>query len=283
VERGQRLEGWLEAIDELNEAEQGQENGASQQEVEPTAADGTQETPEAAGVDDPGAGGLPPPGAAAAVEYLGHVAEGEVKGSEAANASFTSMEGFTTEGQAGDPQAAQPPQSPHRAHRASHHEALAALHERRRGAAWLRAAAPAAERALSAAERALSAAAVGVAEVAAGRAAAVGLASGALGEVLFGQSALSQVLGRWEGRTQVEFALPQARAAALAVLAAALAATAAEAALRRAAPPAGRPLGVSPSAQVWGRRAAMALFVALIVYETMHSNRPLFPLWYMFG
>jgi hypothetical protein len=37
-----------------------------------------------------------------------------------------------------------------------------------------------------------------------------------------------------------------------------------------------RPLGLSPPAQLWLGRAAMAGFAALLAYETMHSNRPAF-------
>lgn len=120
-----------------------------------------------------------------------------------------------------------------------------------------------------------------VAEVSAGRAAIVGMASAVASEVLLGQSVLSQLLGRWEGTVQVEFIVPEARSAALAVLALSVAVTAIETIIAGQAPPSFRALGLSRGVQLWGGRLAMGAFLAILVYETMHSNRPVFPFWYI--
>eukprot|EP00887_Chlorella_sp_A99_P001081 scaffold14.g1081.t1 len=69
-------------------------------------------------------------------------------------------------------------------------------------------------------------------------AALVGLAAAVAGELLYKQSVLSQLFGRWEGRTRVELPVPHS--------------------------------------MLWAGRLAMALFAALVAYETLHSNRPLF-------
>jgi hypothetical protein len=125
--------------------------------------------------------------------------------------------------------------------------------------------------------------AVRVLEVASGRAAAVGLVTAFLSEVFYGQSVLSQLLGRFEGAQQVEFAVPQARTAASLVLALAAIVTTLEVFLFRKSPPAMRWLGISKTMQLWSGRAAMAAFALIILYETMHSNRPVVPFFYLFG
>jgi len=99
----------------------------------------------------------------------------------------------------------------------------------------------------------------------------VGLPVAALREIAYGQSVLSQVVGRWEGRLQAEAAVPGARSAAALVLVAALAVTGAEALVRRGSPPRG-----------WVGRAAMVIFALIVVAESAHSNRPLLPFWYLF-
>lgn len=81
----------------------------------------------------------------------------------------------------------------------------------------------------------------------------------------------------------METAVPQAHSAAMAVLVGALVLTAAESFLARRPPPAVRWLGIPAFFQVWGGRGAMLMFTLLCVYETVHSNRPLFPFWYIFG
>lgn len=45
---------------------------------------------------------------------------------------------------------------------------------------------------------------------------------------------------------------------------------------RSRASPRWRVAGLPPRAQLWLGRAAMAGFIALLAYETMHSNRPAF-------
>lgn len=90
---------------------------------------------------------------------------------------------------------------------------------------------------------------------------------------------MSQLLGRWEGATLVEAAVPAARSAAAAVLALSLVAAAVEAAAAGAPPPAFRLAGMSPEAQLWAGRAAAVAFTALVVWEVAASNRPTFFLW----
>ncbi|EFN56858.1 expressed protein [Chlorella variabilis] len=115
-----------------------------------------------------------------------------------------------------------------------------------------------------------------VLEIAVGRAAAAGLASAFFSELLTGQSVISQLLGRFEGPRQIEFALPNSQALAAA---------------------GGVPSGVGCAFgsgsmtwrvvwdwEVWLGRAAMGLFALLLAYESVHSNRPafstLFYLWF---
>ena len=118
-------------------------------------------------------------------------------------------------------------------------------------------------------------------EVSAGRAAVVGVFSSVASEILLGQSVLSQLLGRWEGYRQVEAVVAQSRTLALAVIALSLGITAAESLLSSLAPPVGKYFGFTPKQQIWVGRIAMAAFLGIVVYETMHSNRPLFPFWYL--
>jgi hypothetical protein len=118
-------------------------------------------------------------------------------------------------------------------------------------------------------------------EVSSGRAAIIGVFSAIASEVLLGQSVLSQLLGRWEGPRQVEAVISQSRTLALAVIALSLGLTATETLFSAMAPPVGKYLGWTPKAQVWLGRFAMAAFLGIVVYETMHSNRPLFPFWYL--
>jgi hypothetical protein len=120
-----------------------------------------------------------------------------------------------------------------------------------------------------------------VAEVAAGRAAVIGLASAATTELLLRQSVMSQLLGRWEGWTLVESAVPSARSAAAAVLAISLVAAATEALLAQTPPPTFPLAGLSPRAQLWAGRAAMLTFTALVVWEVAHSNRPAMPTFFL--
>ena len=122
-----------------------------------------------------------------------------------------------------------------------------------------------------------------IAEVAAGRAAIVGTISTIVSEVVSGQSVLSQLLGRYEGPLQVEGVVQQSRTAAALVVALSLALTAAEGLLTNRQPPSVgyRFVGLSPAAQLWGGRLAMGLFTVIVLYETVHSNRPTFPFWYL--
>jgi len=118
-------------------------------------------------------------------------------------------------------------------------------------------------------------------EVSAGRSAIIGVFSAIASEILFGQSVLSQLLGRWEGSHQVEAIISQSRTLALGAIALSLGITATETLISAAAPPAGKYFGFSPKQQIWVGRIAMAAFAGIVVYETMHSNRPLFPFWYL--
>ena len=120
-----------------------------------------------------------------------------------------------------------------------------------------------------------------VVDVSSGRAAVIGVVSAVASEVLLGQSVLSQLLGRWEGPAQVEFIVPQARTAAMVVIALSVALTALETIVAGQAPPTAKVLGFSRGAQLWGGRLAMGVFLGIMVYETMHSNRPVFPFWYL--
>ncbi|KAL4529268.1 hypothetical protein Ndes2526A_g04067 [Nannochloris sp. 'desiccata'] len=98
-------------------------------------------------------------------------------------------------------------------------------------------------------------------EVSAGRAAIIGVFSVVGSEILFGQSVLSQLLGRWEGFHQVEAIISQSRTLALGVIALSLGITATETLFSAAAPPAGKYFGFSPKQQIWVGRIAMAAFV----------------------
>jgi len=118
-------------------------------------------------------------------------------------------------------------------------------------------------------------------EVSAGRAAVIGVFSVIGSEILFGQSVLSQLLGRWEGSHQVEAIITQSRTLALGVIALSLGITATETLFSAAAPPAGKYFGFSPKQQIWVGRVAQAAFSGILIFETMHSNRPLFPFWYL--
>jgi|688.fasta_scaffold1886067_1 hypothetical protein len=118
-------------------------------------------------------------------------------------------------------------------------------------------------------------------EVAAGRAALVGVVAAIGSEILVGQSVLSQLLGRYEGLRQVEGVVSQSRTLALAVITLSIAVTATETLFSAAAPLAGKYFGFSPQQQIWIGWAAMSAFLGLLLYETMHSNRSLFPFWYL--
>jgi hypothetical protein len=113
-------------------------------------------------------------------------------------------------------------------------------------------------------------------EITAGRAAAIGVFAAVGSEILLGQSVLSQLLGRWEGFRQVEPVISQSRTLALACFALCLGITATETLFSGAAPPAGKYFGFGPKQQIWAGRMAMFAFLGLVVYEIMHSNRPMF-------
>jgi hypothetical protein len=113
-----------------------------------------------------------------------------------------------------------------------------------------------------------------IAEVALGRAAAVGLVSAGLSEIWYGQSVMSQLLGRWEGVAQVEVAIPQTRTAAAVVLALLFSITILEAVVSGLPPPSNRFGGVSQTLQLWIGRIMAVAFVGLILFEVQHSNRP---------
>lgn len=121
-----------------------------------------------------------------------------------------------------------------------------------------------------------------VVEVIAGRAATLGVLSALASETVLHQSVLSQLLGRWEGVRQVEAAIPQARSAAGFVFGLMTVFTLAETVFSARPPP--RPgFILPPKKQLWIGRAAMAAFAALVLYESIHSNRPLFPFGYLLG
>lgn len=118
-------------------------------------------------------------------------------------------------------------------------------------------------------------------EVAAGRAALIGLVATPLSEIMYRQSILSQLLGRWEGVRHVEYAIPTARILAEGVLLASLAFTAVEALV----PPSGLPprwpfTRLSPFLQLWIGRIAAMTFAALLLFEVQQSNRPAF-FWFL--
>ncbi|KAL4854275.1 Serine/threonine-protein kinase AFC3 [Chlorella vulgaris] len=113
---------------------------------------------------------------------------------------------------------------------------------------------------------------LGVAEAAAGRAAAVGLASAVFTELLTRQSVLSQLLGRWEGPRQVEFALPTCQALAAAVLIGAAVLSVTERLSGSGISPRWNPLRLPPLVQLWTGRAAMLLFAFLLAYETRSQS-----------
>lgn len=123
-----------------------------------------------------------------------------------------------------------------------------------------------------------------VVEVAAGRSAALGLGSAVVTEILTRQSVVSQLFGRFEGMRQIEYPLNFSQSLASAVVVATVLVTVAEYTASRGTSPNWRFLGLSPSAQLWLGRAAMALFAALLTWESIHSNRPafgtLFYLWF---
>lgn len=119
-------------------------------------------------------------------------------------------------------------------------------------------------------------------EVASGRAALVGLVAAPFSEIVYRQSILSQLLGRWEGVRHVEYAIPSARMLAEAVVIASLTFTVVEALVGQGLPPSSKwPFTrLSPFLQLWVGRVAAIGFAALLLFEVQQSNRPAF-FWFL--